>query len=138
MRSEWVGIFVNSVLFAAAIAFLAPQSGSQAIGPQLIEISTTIASVDRVEFYVDGALAGVARKPPFRIAHDFGTSLAAHEIEAKVYSDRWEWEKAGRELLDAKRHTPELERARINEALGYELIGDREKAHDVATARSGR
>ena len=89
MRSEWVGIFVNSVLLAAAIAFLAPQSGSQAIGPQLIEISTTIASVDRVEFYVDGALAGVARKPPFRIAHDFGTSLAAHEIEAKVYSDRY-------------------------------------------------
>jgi Mg-chelatase subunit ChlD len=87
LRSEWVGIFVTSVLLAAAIAFLAPQPGSQAIGPQLIEITTTIASVDRVEFYVDGALAGVARKPPFRIAHDFGTSLAAHEVEAKVYSD---------------------------------------------------
>jgi len=87
LRSEWVGIFVNSVLLAAAIAFLAPQPGSQAVGPQLIEITTTIAGVDRVEFSVDGALAGVARKPPFRIAHDFGTSLAAHEIEAKVYSD---------------------------------------------------
>jgi hypothetical protein len=87
LRSEWVGIFVNSVLLAAAITFLAPQPGSQAIGSQLIEITTTIASVDRVELYVDGALAGVARKPPFRIAHDFGTSLAAHEVEAKVYSD---------------------------------------------------
>src|SRR6266498_2895693 len=81
--------FVSPLLLAAAIAFLAPQSGGQAIGPQAIEITTTIANVDRVEFYVDGALAGVARKPPFRIAHDFGTSLAAHEIEAKVYSDRY-------------------------------------------------
>jgi len=78
---------VHSLLLAAAITFLSPQSGGQAIGPQLIEITTTVAAVDRVEFYVDGALAGVARKPPFRIAHDFGTSLGAHEIEAKVYSD---------------------------------------------------
>ena len=75
------------MLLAAAIIFLAPPPGGQAIGPQPIEISTTIASVDRVELYVDGALAGVARKPPYRIAHDFGTSLAPHEIEAKVYSD---------------------------------------------------
>jgi len=80
-------LFVNSLLLAAAITFLAPQSGGQAVGPQAIEIATTIANVDRVEFYVDGALAGVARKPPYRIAHDFGTSLAAREIEAKVYSD---------------------------------------------------
>ena len=78
---------MNSLLLAAAITFLAPQSGGQAVGPQAIEIATTIANVDRVEFYVDGALAGVARKPPYRIAHDFGTSLAAREIEAKVYSD---------------------------------------------------
>ena len=101
MRSEWVGIFVNSVLLAAAIAFLAPQSGSQAIGPQLIEISTTIASVDRVEFYVDGVLAGVARKPPFRIAHDFGTSLAAHEVEARIYSDGYKTTTAAKVLTAA-------------------------------------
>lgn len=78
---------MHSVLLAAAITFLAPQPGAQAIGPQPIEITTTVANVDRVELYVDGALAGVARKPPYRIAHDFGTSLAAHEVEAKVYSD---------------------------------------------------
>ena len=76
-------------ILLAAITFLSPQSGGQAIGPQLIEIATTIAAVDRVEFYVDGALAGVARKAPFRIAHDFGTSLAAREIEAKVYSNNY-------------------------------------------------
>jgi len=31
--------------------------------------------------------AGVARKAPYRIAHDFGTSLAAHEIKAKMWSN---------------------------------------------------
>jgi hypothetical protein len=80
-------MIVTSILLAAAITFLAPLSGGQAIGPQAIEITTTIPAVDRVEFYVDGALAGVARKPPYRIAHDFGTSLDAHAVEARVYSN---------------------------------------------------
>lgn len=77
---------MGSVLLAAAITFIAPLAGSQAIGPQPIEITTAAANVDRVEFYVDGVLAGVARKPPYRIAHDFGSSLDTHRIEAKVYS----------------------------------------------------
>jgi Mg-chelatase subunit ChlD len=72
---------------AANVSFVTPQPGAQTIGPALIEITTTIANVDRVEFSVDGALAGVARKPPYRIAHDFGTSLAAHAITAKVWSN---------------------------------------------------
>jgi len=38
---------VHSVLLAT-ITFLAPLSGGQAIGPQAIEITTTIAAVDRV------------------------------------------------------------------------------------------
>lgn len=72
---------------AATIAFVTPQPGAQAIGPMLVEITTSVANIDRVEFSVDGALAGVARKPPYRIAHDFGTSLAAHLITAKVWSN---------------------------------------------------
>ncbi|HEX3577806.1 MAG TPA: VWA domain-containing protein [Thermoanaerobaculia bacterium] len=72
---------------AANVSFVTPQPGGQAIGPMLIEITTSAANVDRVEFSVDGALAGVARKPPYRIAHDFGTSLAAHAITAKVWSN---------------------------------------------------
>jgi Mg-chelatase subunit ChlD len=72
---------------AATVAFVTPQAGAQVIGPMLIEITTSVANVDRVEFSVDGALAGVARKPPYRIAHDFGTSLAAHAITAKVWSN---------------------------------------------------
>ena len=73
----------------AAITFVSPQQGSQAIGVLPIEVSTTQQAVSRVEFYVDGALIGVARQPPYRILHDFGSTLAAHEIVAKVYSNNY-------------------------------------------------
>ena len=73
----------------AAITFISPQQGSQAIGVLPIEVTTTAAAVNRVEFYVDGNLVGVARHAPYRIAHDFGTSLAAHEIVAKVFSNNY-------------------------------------------------
>ncbi len=81
---------MNTILaVVAAITFLAPQEGSQAVGVLPIEISTTTQAVNRVDFYVDGALVGVARNAPYRILHDFGTSLAAHEIVAKVYSNNY-------------------------------------------------
>ncbi|MEA2339178.1 MAG: Ca-activated chloride channel [Thermoanaerobaculia bacterium] len=87
-----IAVSIITLLLAAAahgasIVFVTPQTGAQAIGPMAIEITTAIANVDRVEFSVDGALAGVARKPPYRIAHDFGTSLASHAITAKVWSN---------------------------------------------------
>jgi hypothetical protein len=70
-----------------AIAFTQPIPNSQVVGPAFIEVTTTAANIDRVEFAVDGALAGVARKAPWRIAHDFGTSPGAHTIEARVFSN---------------------------------------------------
>jgi Mg-chelatase subunit ChlD len=82
-----INVLIAVAAHAADIVFVTPQNGAQAIGPMLIEITTSVANVDRVEFSVDGALAGVARKPPYRIAHDFGTSLAAHAITAKVWSN---------------------------------------------------
>ena len=83
---------LTASLFAAVavhgdIAFVAPQPGAQAIGPQIIEVTTDAATVDRVEFRVDGVLAGVVRKPPFRLAHDFGTKLSARNVEARVFSN---------------------------------------------------
>lgn len=72
-------------LLLALVTFVSPAAGSQAIGPTPIEITTTVTHVDRVEFYIDGELAGVARKSPYRIAHDFGASLDAHDISARVY-----------------------------------------------------
>lgn len=84
-------VIINVLLAVAAqaanVTFVTPQNGAQTIGPALIEITTSATNIDRVEFSVDGVLAGVARKPPYRIAHDFGTSLAAHSITAKVWSN---------------------------------------------------
>lgn len=86
------GAFLFVLMIAASIAhasvtFVSPLEGSQALGPQAIEITTDAKSVDRVDFSVDGILAGVARKPPYRIAYDFGTSLNARTITAKVWTN---------------------------------------------------
>ena len=83
------------LLLAATITFLSPQNGSQAIGPFPLEITTTATNVDRVEFSVDGKLAGVARKAPWRIAYDFGTSLDSHRISVKVFSNRFQTVETG-------------------------------------------
>ncbi|HEX7705889.1 MAG TPA: Ig-like domain-containing protein, partial [Thermoanaerobaculia bacterium] len=72
---------------AAEVRFVAPLDGSQSFGLMLIEIATDVATVDRVEFQVDGMLAGVARRAPYRIAFDFGTSLDSRTITATVWSD---------------------------------------------------
>ena len=71
---------------AATITFVSPLDGAQVLGPAALEISTDAAAVERVDFFVDGVLAGVARKAPYRIAYDFGTSLAPRTITAKVWS----------------------------------------------------
>ena len=84
-------VLLAALMLASAarggVAFVSPLSGAQAIGPQILEITTDVQAVDRVEFSVDGVLAGVARQAPFRIAFDFGTSLTARTIEAKVWSN---------------------------------------------------
>jgi Mg-chelatase subunit ChlD len=71
----------------ASVTFVSPLEGAQALGPAAIEVTTDATAVDRVDFRVDGVLAGVARKPPYRIAFDFGASLAARTIEATVWSN---------------------------------------------------
>ncbi|HEX7807779.1 MAG TPA: Ig-like domain-containing protein, partial [Thermoanaerobaculia bacterium] len=67
-----VAIFIAASA-SAGVTFVSPLPGSQAIGTQLLEITTDAASVNRVDFYVDGVLAGVARTAPYRIVFDFGT-----------------------------------------------------------------
>ncbi len=76
-----------ALMFLASITFIYPKAGGQAVGPQWIEIATEISNVDRVDFSVDGVLAGVARKPPYRIPYDFGMSVEAREVTAKVFSN---------------------------------------------------
>ena len=88
MQKLLVAIFtlLAAVPSTGATRFVAPLAGSQAIGPQLLQIETDLPSIDRVDFFVDGVLAGVSRSAPWRIAYDFGTSLAARQVEAKVWT----------------------------------------------------
>ena len=74
---------------AAEVRFVSPQNGSQTIGTVVLEVQTDTPAVDRVEFSVDGALVGVARQRPFRVSHDFGTSLDSHRIVAHVRSNHF-------------------------------------------------
>jgi len=93
---------VNALLpLLLAVTFVSPQQGAQAVGVLPIEVATTAANVDRVEFFIDGVLAGVARKPPYRIAHDFGTSLAGHEISATVFSNGYRTTESAKVLTAA-------------------------------------
>ena len=71
----------------AATTFVSPQSGAQAFGVGLLEVTTDAATVDRVDFFVDGVLAGAARRPPYRIAFDFGSDMRARTVTAQVWSD---------------------------------------------------
>ena len=78
---------MQTLLVLAALTFVSPLPGSQAVGVQALEVTTTAANVDRVDFYVDGVLAGVARKPPYRIAFDFGTTLAPRTVTGKLWTN---------------------------------------------------
>ncbi len=80
---------IGALVLLAHITFVSPQAGGQAVGPQWIEVTTGAVNVDRVEFSVDGVLVGVARKPPFRVAYDFGTAVTSREITARVFSDSY-------------------------------------------------
>lgn len=71
----------------AATTFVSPQSGAQVFGVGLLEVTTDAAAVDRVDFFVDGVLAGAARRPPYRIAFDFGSDMRARTVTAQVWSD---------------------------------------------------
>lgn len=79
--------FLVTAAGQAATTFVSPLEGSQALGLMVLEVTTDAANVDRVEFSVDGVLAGVARTKPYRIAFDFGTSLTARTVTAKVWSN---------------------------------------------------
>jgi hypothetical protein len=80
---------LTGVTASAAVTFVSPLPGSQAVGAQLLEIKTDATNVNRVDFLVDGNLAGVARTAPYRIVFDFGTSMTARTITAKVHSNAY-------------------------------------------------
>ncbi|HEY0155900.1 MAG TPA: Ig-like domain-containing protein [Thermoanaerobaculia bacterium] len=83
-------LLILSLLLATAargaVTFVSPLEGSQVLGPTAVEVTTDATQVDRVDFFVDGVLAGVARQQPYRIAFDFGTTLARRTLTAKVWT----------------------------------------------------
>src|SRR5687768_18347878 len=85
--TAFAALVVAASAAAASVTLIAPQEGSQVIGPSVIEATTDAAAVNRVEFWVDGVLAGVARNAPYRIAYDFGDKTTSREIVAKVLSN---------------------------------------------------
>jgi hypothetical protein len=94
-------LFLTAAADAATVTFISPLDGMQTLGPMALEVTTTATNVNRVEFYVDGSLAGVARTPPYRIAHDFGTSPMSHEVTAKVWSNAFKTVDSARVLTAA-------------------------------------
>jgi len=80
-------MFVGSV--RAAVKIVVPPDGSQVLGKGFVEVDTDIPEIDRLEVYVDGLLAGVARRAPWRVPADFGDMVTSHRIEARVFSHRY-------------------------------------------------
>ncbi|HEV7919207.1 MAG TPA: VWA domain-containing protein [Thermoanaerobaculia bacterium] len=87
MRPAFLSLLLVALPALARVTFVSPLQGAQAVGPQWLEVTTDAANVDRVELSVDGVLVGVARKAPWRVAHDFGAALAPHVVTAKVLSN---------------------------------------------------
>ena len=77
---------VISPVFAASVRFASPSEGAQVLGVTMLEVTTDATEIDRVEFYVDGTMVGVARTAPYRMRFDFGTSLQSRHIVAHVRS----------------------------------------------------
>lgn len=88
MRTTFAAlVLVVAATAQGGVTFLTPPNGAQAIGPQVLEVTSDAANVDRVEFRVDGVLAGIARTAPYRVVFDFGTELASRDVSATVLSD---------------------------------------------------
>ena len=73
--------------FAQSVTITTPAPDTPVVGVWAIEAATTATAVDRVDFHVDGVLAGVARKAPYRIAYDFGSRLEPRVLKATVWTD---------------------------------------------------
>ncbi|HYI10708.1 MAG TPA: Ig-like domain-containing protein [Thermoanaerobaculia bacterium] len=89
-RSILLALLAALPAAAATVHFIAPAEGAQVIGKTTLEIATDATEIDRVEFFVDETLVGVARTPPYRVTFDFGTTLHVHHIVAYVRSHRFQ------------------------------------------------
>ncbi|MHB0969364.1 MAG: hypothetical protein ACYC7A_07900 [Thermoanaerobaculia bacterium] len=87
-RSAIALILLGAATLARAdVAFVQPKAGEQVFGARAIEVVCDAPAIDRIDFTIDGKFAGFARQAPYRIVHDFGDSLGAHTITARVSFD---------------------------------------------------
>lgn len=127
-------VLMVAVLLAAAVvsrgatvSFTSPPPGAQVLGPTLLEVTSDAAGIDRVDFFVDGVLAGVARKAPYRMAFDFGTSLAPRTITAKAWTN-------GFKTSDAATITTAAMTA--NDSINIDLVEVPLRAHSAKPLRA--
>jgi uncharacterized protein YegL len=91
-RSLFLLTLLSALSLSAAhgeVHFVSPLAGAQLYGATTLEVASNTPNIDRVEFFVDGRMAGVARSAPFRVMYDFGESMTARTISAKLYSDHF-------------------------------------------------
>lgn len=89
IRRPMLLLLVALPALAGQVAIVSPAEGTPVVGEAMIEVVTSLESVDRVEVRVDGRLAGVLRTPPYRLPFDFGQEVAAHRIEAEVFAGNY-------------------------------------------------
>jgi tetratricopeptide (TPR) repeat protein len=102
-------------------------------------------SSDAIDLELEGVKAEVERHE-LKVAHRLAQRLEERHGEKLTPRQRWRLlsmranillgggkpEQAGSLLLQAKPLQPEEEKAQVNEALGYELTGNQQKAHELA------
>lgn len=125
---------ITPELFRMALAAISGQSdraGSPQASALDAELEVVKSAIDRHQpELAEAKLDELERRASDKLLPQQWYQLKV--LRSRIFLGRWEWERAGRILLDAKRHAPATERARINEALGYEMIGERERAHALA------
>lgn len=94
--------------------------------------------LDAIKVEIERYELKVAQRLSERLEERHGDKLSPRQrwrllsLQANVLLSEGESERAGRLLLQAKQQQPLEEKAQVNEALGYELTGDIEKAHALA------
>lgn len=89
MRRTLLLLFLAALPVTGEVKLVAPLENSQVVGPTLIE-ATVESGANRVEFFVDDRLVGVARTAPFRHVHDFGVDLRRHSITVVAHSNEFQ------------------------------------------------
>lgn len=143
------GAAIHSDLTSVASALsgqLAPPVAQQVTAMILAALQTPARpSSDAIDTDLDEAKQeleqhqpSLARRLAQRVRSRYGNSLSgwqrwrAETLVANTYIAEGDLLRAGQMLVDARRHDSTGEKARINEVVGYELLGQTAKAHDLA------